>query len=416
MLASGKEPTYRTIVAMAAICFCASSVVAGPFSQLVVFGDSLSDIGNIADATLGIYPGRYYFDDRFSNGPVFVEALSEGLGLGAPLPSTDGGNNFAYGGARTFGTGGFEGLFIRDVDEQVDQFLATRTADLGALFLVYAGSNDLVGGETNVNIPAGSLAEDIGRLAAAGARHFLVPSLPPLGHTPRFNGSPATFSEYNQRAAEFNAAFDTMLDDLEMANSALQFFRLDVAALFSAAVADPAAFGLSNVTDAAAPGLLPGASSYNTSQIAPNAHEYLFWDDLHPTATVHAALAEQALALFVVPGDYSDDGTVDAADYVVWRKTEGLTGSGLAADGNGDEMVDALDYHLWRANFGNSVGAASLAATGARSASHASRLGEPTAAVPEPGGLWLLAAALSVIAASRQTTRREVLHVNARRE
>ena len=54
-----------------------------PFSQLVVFGDSLSDIGNTADATFDLFPGDYYYDDRFSNGPVFVEALSTGLGFGA---------------------------------------------------------------------------------------------------------------------------------------------------------------------------------------------------------------------------------------------------------------------------------------------------------------------------------------------
>ena len=66
-------------------------------------------------------------------------------------------------------------------------------------------------------------------------------------------------------------------------------------------------------------------------------------------------------------GDYNQDGTVDAADYVVWRKGAGSTGlvpfSG--ADGNGDGQVNALDYQKWRANFGASVSIAldSAAAT-----------------------------------------------------
>ena len=115
-----------------------ASASAGPFSSLVVFGDSLSDVGNIASATLGIYPGSTYYNNRFSNGPVWVEALSGDLGLGSIQRSTAGGNDFAYGGAQTTGTGGFNGIFIRDVDEQVSQFLNTRTVDPGALFVVYA--------------------------------------------------------------------------------------------------------------------------------------------------------------------------------------------------------------------------------------------------------------------------------------
>jgi hypothetical protein len=154
---------------------------------------------------------------------------------------------------------------------------------------------------------------------------------------------------------QFNTALATMLDNLETTNPALAIARLDVAALFNEALASPATFGLSNVTDAAAPGLEPGDSTYDRNQIAPNANEYLFWDDLHPTATVHAALAQRALALFEMPGDYNQNGAVDAADYVVWRDTRGQTGTGLPADGNGDRQIDAADYNVWRANFGATV-------------------------------------------------------------
>ena len=52
------------------------------------------------------------------------------------------------------------------------------------------------------------------------------------------------------------------------------------------------------------------------------------------------------------PGDYNLNGTVDAADYVVWRATVGQTGSGLVADGDANNRIDAADYRLWRANFG----------------------------------------------------------------
>jgi len=72
-----------------------------------------------------------------------------------------------------------------------------------------------------------------------------------------------------------------------------------------------------------------------------------------------------------VPGDYNHNGQVDAADYVVWRKMLGQTGSGLAADGDGNLVVNQLDYDYWRTRFGRTSGSA--AATGA--------------AVPEPSAL-----------------------------
>jgi hypothetical protein len=80
-----------------------------------------------------------------------------------------------------------------------------------------------------------------------------------------------------------------------------------------------------------------------------------------------------------ITGDYNGNGVVDGADYVVWRKTLGQTGTGLAADGNGDGTINSGDYDLWRANFGAIAGSgAGFSATGSASA------------VPEPSTLMLL--------------------------
>jgi hypothetical protein len=54
-------------------------------------------------------------------------------------------------------------------------------------------------------------------------------------------------------------------------------------------------------------------------------------------------------------GDYNRNGVVDSADYVIWRKTLGQTGSLLAADGNANNRIDAGDYDVWRANFGQTA-------------------------------------------------------------
>jgi hypothetical protein len=77
----------------------------------------------------------------------------------------------------------------------------------------------------------------------------------------------------------------------------------------------------------------------------------------------------------ILPGDYNDDDSVDAADYVVWRKTLGQNVSqGTAADGDGNGTIGPADYNVWRANFG-------VTRSGA---------GSSDTAVPEPAGIVLV--------------------------
>jgi hypothetical protein len=53
-------------------------------------------------------------------------------------------------------------------------------------------------------------------------------------------------------------------------------------------------------------------------------------------------------------GDYNKDNVVDSGDYVVWRKTLGEIGAGLASDGDWSGEIDAGDYEVWKANYGRS--------------------------------------------------------------
>jgi hypothetical protein len=93
---------------------------------------------------------------------------------------------------------------------------------------------------------------------------------------------------------------------------------------------------------------------------------------------------QNSLTLSVARADFNRNGVVDAADFILWRKTANQIGTGLAADGNGDGKVDDVDYQIWRTNFGGIAG--TPAAPG----------GVGGAAVPEPGaaGLLIVAGAL----------------------
>jgi hypothetical protein len=55
----------------------------------------------------------------------------------------------------------------------------------------------------------------------------------------------------------------------------------------------------------------------------------------------------------LLPGDFNRDGSVDAADYVVWRRSNGQSTTFFTgADGNGSGAVDTADYNIWRSQFG----------------------------------------------------------------
>jgi Glucose / Sorbosone dehydrogenase len=80
-----------------------------------------------------------------------------------------------------------------------------------------------------------------------------------------------------------------------------------------------------------------------------------------------------------VSGDYNRDGHVDAADYIVWRRSMGQNLAPYSgADGSGNGTVDEADFEFWRERFGDSLGGAGATAE---------------ATVPEPASALLLSLA-----------------------
>ena len=104
----------------------------------------------------------------------------------------------------------------------------------------------------------------------------------------------------------------------------------------------------------------------------------------HLTYTATNVLLQVGLA-----GDYNLNGTVDAADYIVWRKTLGQTGFALAADGNTNNQIDADDFNVWRANFGQTAGSGSGASG--------------NATIPEPGTQLMLLTGILMMRSRRRT-------------
>jgi hypothetical protein len=87
----------------------------------------------------------------------------------------------------------------------------------------------------------------------------------------------------------------------------------------------------------------------------------------------------------VLAGDFNGDGTVNAADFVLWRRTAGSTLE-LAADGDRNGIVDQADYDIWRRNFGATQ----------------SESGQSTVAVPEPAAVVAMLCAIPLFVAQRR--------------
>lgn len=289
----------------------AVSAQAQQYTKIVVFGDSLSDTGN--DAVLSYFafgvpipgPIANYTLGSFTDGPdtlppaqnyfgVWVQQLAAALPSHPPiLASLLGGTNYSFGFAKT-GSGTtlltFEpgySIEVENVSQQIDDYLATNPhIDNHTLFVVWAGANDVLeaGSAGDVIDGAWDEVQDIQRLVSAGATQFLVPNLPPLGLTPRFNASAGAAATANAASALYNTTLDAGVSLLPLLNFGrhLTINRLNTFALVKSIVASPANYGLLNVTD-----------SSQSMPVDPDT--YLFWDDLHPTTRGHNIVAMTAL-------------------------------------------------------------------------------------------------------------------------
>lgn len=293
------------------------------YSALYVFGDSLSDLGNTYQSLSTLltdeliydlagytnHPGRYD-NGRFSNGPLWVEQLNQRLGL-SPLQSNNGsqtigsGNtNFAYAAAVSGETsGGALDLFVNHLQKQVSDYrtLTGNASSSTALYTVWAGGNDLINymnadtpssdpSDLNnlVNSTVTNIGTAINNLYIDGARNFLVPNLPALGNKPNFVNTPKQ-SLANQLIDLFNQALESYLDNLSLSLLDIELYYLDVHEITDDIFANPANYGITNVTDAA----YDGSGSYPGTVVS-NPDDYLFWDNTHPGTKIHTLLGDIA--------------------------------------------------------------------------------------------------------------------------
>lgn len=299
-----------------------------PFSRIVMFGDSLSDTGKMYDKMRGYLPSSPpYYQGRFSNGPVWLERLTQ------PFPGLKIVNE-AEGGATAVAYNKISWnpkyQVINNLDYEITQFLEKDSFKEDDLVILWVGANDYLAYGWNTELDAKRvrdvISDSANRMVLHGAKQILLFNLPDLGQNPS-----ARSQKVVEAASHVSRYHNELLLNLarQLAPTGMvKLFEIDKQ--FAEMLRDPQNFGLSDTENACYGGgyvwkPFSSRSATTDSQLAPfNAQERLaiagnpllaqavaspmarrsaselncegkmFWDQVHPTTAVHAALSERA--------------------------------------------------------------------------------------------------------------------------
>ena len=270
----------RRAVFTALALLAAAPVMATPKpSQLIVFGDSLVDAGNL-DALVGsdVYnpASKGYYQGRFTNGPDYTDLLNRRFYGSFQSPAFAGsGTNYAIGGARAVDTG--DG--IPDLAAQLGFYLSGHAVDTKALYVINMGGNDVfglqagnIGSYTPTTYSAAFVAQMTGAvqaLSSLGATRVLVTGVP--------NTTPVGFA----LEAQLQAGLDALAPSLV----GTQLIRFSYQNFLGQLAADPVAFGVAPFTEA-------GACFDHRTPVNGriNCDGFTTVDNTHPIAPIQAAL------------------------------------------------------------------------------------------------------------------------------
>jgi len=339
----------RTLTLPIAILAGASDIQAQEYASFVVFGDSLSDSGNVAEAR-GLPPGTAFTTNP---DPVWAEIVARALGAPGThsgLDGTAGGTNYAFGGACVDPDASCN-YTSPNVGQQIEVHLSQRpagAADPAALYAVWAGGNDIetilnpgdgiprVDPQSAVPAAARALVAHVQRLQQAGARHVVVFNLPDLGKAPfallGARANPQLPAALTQLSVLYNQGVEAGLRSLDTGVVPINAF-----ALVNEIVAHPATYGFTDVQGVACTPIDPNLNSLACGPAgsgAPLTYEHganrthLFADLRHPGGAAHAMLGSAVLSTLAAPVQVSLGGEAGVAAVASHRRA--VSGAGMS--------------------------------------------------------------------------------------
>jgi phospholipase/lecithinase/hemolysin len=247
----------------------------GPYDDIYVFGDSLSDSGNIALAAPAGVPNPPYPLGQFTNGNTWTTQL----GL---TPSIAGGTNYAWGGARAAENGDF----IPDLLTQIGSFTST-VANIGSnpLAVIWVGGNDfrdLQPGDdlgSFVKSITNTITRGVRDLTRKGIEDVVIFNLPNFSALPQYAGDPLGAGQAGFISNVVNDAIATKVSRLDMRFGDADIGLFDLDSVFQDVLASvPASLRQTRCLD-------------DIVDCTVNPTDYVFFDDIHPTEWVHTQLA-----------------------------------------------------------------------------------------------------------------------------
>jgi len=330
------------------LLFLLKPCMAMTIDKIIMFGDSLSDTGNVYALTLAahkiipqipIIPKQPpYYQGRFSNGPVWVEAIASSMNV--PLL------NYAYAGSWAESIKDSKWNMPFGLNIQVDAYLTSAVLDFNKdkhLYIIWSGANDYIDGRDDPDYATSNtvanIQAQIDSLAYHGAKHIAVINLPDVSVIPEVAAKGPDFAAAVSHLIKLhNLKLTEMLTEENKAYPDLQLINVDVESHFNDILSDPARYQLKNVTQACYDGgyalsgkkidltaaraakqinidlehspslriayLVSQARQFD-QQICPNPDEYLFWDQVHPTRVAHALISNYILTALQENNVYS---------------------------------------------------------------------------------------------------------------
>lgn len=288
-------------------------VAAAPLNNVVIFGDSLSDNGNLYEFMNHQLPqSPPYYEGRFSNGPVWIERL---IASYFPENSASHLNDYAIGGA---------GVSEEDEDDdvlftlrrEIKTYLLTHgdKASEDSLFVVWIGANNYLGvpseiEQTLTDVNTG-ITHGLQTLVEKGAKHILVLNLPDLGKTPAAIefGSIDTLTYFS---TQHNDALLKTVENLKQTYPDVDWIYFDMHQAFNEVLEHADEYGITNTTGTCSNSLADELSRKSVLKMVANVKPgnglagcdgYLFFDLVHPTAFAHQILAEKARSMLDAAG------------------------------------------------------------------------------------------------------------------
>lgn len=271
--------------------------------NIVIFGDSLSDTGNLYEYMKHQLPqSPPYYTGHFSDGPIWVEYLMKHYFENADARIL----NYAFGGAGVLNDNGDDDDVFFTLNREIDTYLLSHAdiANPQSLFIVWIGGNNYLGAPDNADEVTeqvkNGIQKGLERLVQAGAKHILLMNLPDLSRTPLAQELEAEQSLETLSVMHNDKLFG-LFKQMQQQIPAVQWMFFDVNKVFVKLTNHYREFGFDYLHETCYDALIQPnektsllkmvasvhAKNASISAAHPTCERYFFFDLVHPTTQVH---------------------------------------------------------------------------------------------------------------------------------